>query len=267
MKLTAREKAMLILLAVISGLLAIYYLLWEPQMLEIQSLEEEKAAYEVQLSQNQKFISSFGDESQTEYLELKGKIEEKTKKFFPVISEEKIIMLLDGLFADTGIQVKAMNFSDNQVTSLQPKTASEAEEISTLRELVIQYYETLNQMLGSGEDEKQPEPKEDQGTDREIALESMSVTFQYSASFNQLMDFIRSVEELNRAIVFDELIISQALTEDDQPGEGQILTGTISMTFYAIPKITDQDADYADWPIDRQYGTDNPFLPFQQAFP
>jgi type IV pilus assembly protein PilO len=245
MKFNPRERIMLYILAVLVILAAGYFLMIKPQLDKIDVLDIDKIALEEQIKSLDTELAS-SSMLDTNISEIKTKIEEMTKPFYPEILKDKIIMILEGIIQRSGIVNDVTNFEATMIKAVELVTAGTTESITfNIRE----YADRYNALV-------QPE-QTDTGTDTAVGnastvpaaerkLESMMVNLQINGTYEQIINFIREVELLNRTIVINNFL-SVAGEPDETTGViNQVVN--IEIVFYAIPKIFEQDADYYIWP-------------------
>mgnify|MGYP000932170459 CR=1 FL=1 len=87
----------------------------------------------------------------------------------------------------------------------------------------------------------------------ELNIESMSIQAPLLGKYDEIMNFISRLEELNRTTVVNSLQLIQ--------GTDGNISGSIGLDFYAMNKLTEdpQDESYLDWPYDTPKDIDNPF--------
>lgn len=247
MKLTTREKVLLGILAAVGLLALFYFTLFKPQMERVAILVAQDAV----LKQEVQYIKSEllqENNLDKEIDTLFSKLQEKTVKFYPALLEEKIVLTLDELIKKSGITCNSNNFTDAAVTELSKAPADiGVKEEFILRSMMDDYKTTIgndpDSEVNSGSN------NDDKSTSR---VESQEISLDYKGTYNQLTAFIKGLEALERTNFIKSItFISE--------GNGQI-TGNIRIEFVSIPKVPDQDKVYFEWPFNRQYGKDNPFI-------
>lgn len=277
MKLTFREKIMLMVLGGIAVIALFYYFLVTPQLDKLVQLGVERQAVRQEVQRVEAQIASM-DSIKQQYETLNTRIAEKTTRFFPTILQDKLITVLQDLLDRTAVKAEGANFALLEAVPLEtPKT--EHEKQSPAGQLVTQYQQLNGNTAGAKtQQEKEPAAQETQQTQEtqdaqtgQTAQEAqntqtqtlaqtqeplsldqgLTVTIQFTASYEQLMSFIKSLEALDRTILVKNLSVTK--TEDGT------LNGTILVDFYALPKITEQDETYFQWSYNDLYGKGDPF--------
>lgn len=267
MKLSIREKIMLIVLGIAALLAGFYYLILEPQLNEIQRLAAEKNDITLQVEAvkaQEKTIEKFKLEMEN----LISKINEDTKTFYPAILQDRLIILLDNLVKEADVYAGSQTFSRITIGGFQPLPVS-MDVVYPLKELTEEYNGIDNKadIVGSGlNEDTQSEQQQDSTTSKGAtvpnpegqaseSIESMSISMELECSFEKLMKLIKALEGLERNIVIEN--ISASSTK-----QGEDLTVAINIKFYALPKISLQDEEYLDWKMEGNYGRENPFIPY-----
>lgn len=282
MKMTVREKIMLMVLGGVAVVALFYYFLVTPQLDKLVSLrtEQQKILQEVKrVKAEVATLDSVTKQSE----EMDARIAEKTTRFLPVILQDKLTTVLNGLIQKTAVKAQSAGFAVMKVVPLEaPKEAPKQE--SLVNQMVDEYKKVNGQTTGekteqngqqaqqsnqqagqsngaSQKDQNSQKTQQNQNAktaqaqaqsqQQQNLAEGLTVTIQFTASYEQLMQFVKSMEALNRTILVNNLVISKA--------EGNLLKGSIMIDFYALPKIQEQDQDYFRWPYNGAYGKSNPF--------
>jgi type IV pilus assembly protein PilO len=247
MKLTIREKIMLAILGFAVVIAAEVYFLFMPQLDKIKALKQEQIKTIIEVQRVRSEIALL-DKLQKDCDALFIKVNENTTRFYPEILQDKIIVILDDLFKTSELKANSTSFA---VTAIAPLEATKADALKSFlfKELVDQYKKLVGESITSKADNAAETKTEiPAGID---SVESMAVTAQYTGSYERLVQFIKSLEALNRNIVITGLTM-----QADNDGA---LTGSLQMIFYALPKINEQDKEYYHWPYVNEYGKTNPF--------
>ena len=259
MKLTAREKIMLIVLGIMAVLAASYYFILKPQLEKIDMLIIEQELVSQKVEEVKREITS-GGELKISFENEDKRIAEQSARFYPEIFQPKLIVILDGLIEDSGIKVSSLTFTPrdigdvNDVASnsslihpMEPLT--ESYKLMTATQSAIELLEQIASMTSTGTVQADAG---NAGNEVPAILDKMTVDIEYSATgYEQVKAFIKGLEELNRTLVVNNLNMEDM--------DNNTLSGTINVTFYALPKLHAQDSEYLDWPYNNLYGKNNPF--------
>ncbi|MCT4595180.1 MAG: hypothetical protein N4A57_13060 [Anaeromicrobium sp.] len=248
MKLTKREKTLLICLGVILLLGGYYQFVLGPQMRNVAQLKSDVQAYrdevnktKIEISPNSKIHKNFKI--------MNSKIAVVSERLFPKIIQEKIITILDEMIDASQIEILSMEFSEEELKEMEKKKEETKEEDHVLRDLVLEYHGKSSE---DGED--LVEDKNPQDEEVENKLEKTTITISYEGSYDEIMAFVENIESSPRKIIIKSLILTQL---EEGP-----MAGNIVLDFYGLPKIHVQDEDYLNWHIENEYGKDNPFSVF-----
>ncbi len=235
MKMTAREKIMVLTLLVFAFIALSYFYLYKPQMAKISQLENEKAAILAVIQSLDTELQS-GSNLENDVLDITTKVAEKTKHFFPEQLQDKLIFLFDDILAKTDTVSDSYTFSP-LILSLAPASAvpavnqsAGAAAISSARDLAAQY----NMVTGGIEPVAAEVPSETATGNATDAAQVMymNVKLQISGSYDGVINFIKELESLNKAIRVNDL----SITKD----EAGMAAGSISVDFYTLPLIVDE---------------------------
>lgn len=248
MKLSNKEK---VLLSVLGGLLigVIYYqFVYSKQIDKISELEQQKIEIETEYNELMDTIARL-EEREENVKSLLSDINFNTKTFYPEIVQENIILELDKYLDESTLQGD-ISFSEVSVQAVEKFEAKLTDdEESTFENFVNQYNGTSN----TTQVDNQEIVLED-GTEQESnsTIEMLTVTLNYKGTYECLKKFISNIEVSNREILITDLSMSV--------GSNGELTGSMTLEFYSIPKLSTSDNEYLEWSIDGTYGTSMPFL-------
>lgn len=252
MKISNREKGLLIILSVIIIIGCYYKFVYIKQDNTVKQLEAEKNQYEQKLTSMRIYTASI-NKQQSDIKILNAKIEDKTLELFPDITEEKIIVDLDNMLSTSSLEGGSITFSDAALESEeQQKQADKKDMPNLLQDLVDQYNGVETSNSNNSNNSKLNNSNSVNNKNKNVAsAEKMTATIKFKGSYANVMDFIKSVESYSKKIIVSNIKLAQ----DATGGVG----GTITLDFYAVPKITDEDKDFFKWDYKNQYGKANPF--------
>ena len=271
MKATKKEK---ILLGALSGILiaVLYYQF----VFSVQSekLKEQKLLREEAQNEFDKAMDTINNlETNKENLKIvRASVIDKTSSFYPAIVQEYIILELNNLLSESGLQGN-IAFSPVEVTSVEPlEIVYEGAEEDKFDE-ATEYYQAIDSYTGEGEepaledsaldneevveneyseDDIESTNTEQQVTDTFTNVEQLKVAINFTGTYEAIKSFISSIDTYSRNIAVTDISITSSLVEE--------VTGTISLEFYAVPKITNDDLEnYLKWDLNNTYGKDSPF--------
>jgi type IV pilus assembly protein PilO len=253
MKVTNREKVMLCILAIVAVFALTYYAVIKPQMDKIEKLTLKNLDLKQEVETVKAELATIGS-LEAEIDMLDQELQKKTERFYPIIYQDRFIVLFDRLIKDTGIKCGGIAFSAPSLLQVKAQKAKTPQQYP-LKDLADKYRAiTENNNTGSVQnDSAQSTGKQTAKESKALATvsETMSVTLQIQASYNNWMTFLKNIEALNRTAVVQDLVLA-----DDNTG---ILSGSILVNIYAVPKLKDSDNEYLEWPFTGKYGKTNPF--------
>lgn len=252
MKISKREKNMLIILVIIVFIAAYYQFLYSPQSKKIKELGVKLEEYE-NLSIIYKTKASPNNKIYKDFKILNSEVELITKRFFPLIIQEKIILRLNEMINDSELDAASIVFSEIEIGSIE-MIENEESAGTKLDEYVNAYH---NQSVEKKAGEKVENSGEEQGEEdtRDESIERMTVTLTYKGDYKKVKSFINNIQSSTKEIIIKNLSISK----DEEEG----LSGNIVLDYYVIPHINQSNDDYFKWDIENDYGKDNPFTYFE----
>lgn len=266
MKLSARERILLIILAIALIVAADYMLLISPtldrmtqtqsRLAEAQNLKNEAEMVATQLktmsANNQKLLEEINTNSVS---------------FYPGIQQDRIILIVDSLIKTAGVESLSNDYSDISIEDVQP-LAYTLEQKYYLQQL-SDTYRLLDEVITAINSGTQvpkvelpsmtaapPQPQQAQGDQPSNALESMTVSLPFRGAYADVLKLLKVIEGMNRTVVAEDLTLSAG--EANTP-----MTGTLNLVFYALQKMDGgkEPDTYLEWNFNGTYGKENPFAP------
>jgi type IV pilus assembly protein PilO len=254
MKKNNRLKILLIILGALIASGLYYKFVFSKQIDTLKDLKAKKSDYEGKL------INSKNQEANIKNLEnnlnrLEEKIKNKNYKLLPFLEQEKIIVIINDIFEDSGINGPALGLSEVSVEGLTESDEEEIEQKPILENIINDY---LSVVSGKGLSNREDSQKEENSKEKEqeeetipMDTEKVTVTISYSGTYEQLRAFIDRVEAFPKKIIISNLNMT-VLDEKN-------LTGNIVLDFYFAPNIFEDDESFMKWRYTGDYGKDNPF--------
>lgn len=246
MKLSKREKILLLVLFFL-GVTYIYYTyLLSPQLenlttlkIEMEELKSKQDYANIQISPKHKIYKDFKI--------LNAQIDLMTKRLFPEIIQEKIILYIEDMIETSDINVTSISFTEPQFAKPDDESQDEVSDVDPAIQKI------LNQITGKTiEDENDQSKDSEESSDNSgYNLEYMSASLIIEGEYYNIIKFMERIEYFGKKILVSNLNLT--VLEDD------ILAGNIVLDFYAIPNLDSSDDDYFDWNVENEYGRDNPF--------
>jgi type IV pilus assembly protein PilO len=136
--------------------------------------------------------------------------------------------------------------------------APEEEKVPAKGEIDPEIQKILNEISGSQE-ENQSKSEDKLQTENNYSLEHMAISLVVEGSYDQILNLLRKIEYFNKKILIGSLnLISNG---------SDLISGTITLDIYAIPKLQIKDDEYFTWKSLFEYGKENPFEPFGSYVP
>lgn len=260
MKLSKREKILIIVFAVVLVLGGYYKFIYTSQVDRIKELTAKQEEYNNKIAELKK-DALLNTKIKKDIKIANAKIYENSKDFFPSIIEEKIIVILDDMINKTNIQCDAINISeigsDNISKKDSDKKDNEKNNENYLQGLVDAYNnidegkveeEKENSADNEGNEEKSE--KDSEKENNSPGAENLSVSLNFKGSYDDVMKFIDEIKDFYKRIIIKNISFS---------AEEEYISGTMTLDFYAVPKFLEEDIDYNEWNFDGEYGKTNMF--------
>lgn len=242
MKISDREKILLGILLSLLILVSYYNFVYKPQSNKVAILKKDKKDYEDKINKLKQMVNNLPKkESDTKM--LNAKIQDKTLGLYPKIIQEKIIVEIDKLMNDSNI-AGSINFtevSDETVENKKEESAKKAKD-SELHKLSQQYNSLDKSQESLTEKSKDTEVKK---TSSE-AIEQIKATVNFKGKYEDVIKFVKSIDEYTKRIALSTINISQSSSKE--------VSGTMTLEFFAIPKLGQEDKDYFKWDYNNSYG-------------
>lgn len=243
-----KDKIMLLILGIIIIGFGYYKYVYSAQVNAIEEKTKQESIVIEKYNNAMKTINSFEDKK-TEVKILKAKINDKSTHFYPIISEEQIIVEIDKLLKDSnlkgGITFQPIVSDSVEASKDEIKTLAD----SSIKKIVDQYN---NISMNNGNDNNtmtsdannanaQKNSKEKKNTVQFVKCE-----VRFEGSFEGINKLLTAIDNNERKIVVNCIKISEdAYTS---------IKGSINLEFYSIPKINNEVESYLKWNLNNDYG-------------
>ncbi len=246
MKISKKEKLLLIMLVTILLSVIYYQAVYVSQREQLAQLEVDKQEIKARYDQVMETISTL--EQRQERIEQSYlNISEESKEFYPTLVQEQLIIELDQLLTEHLIGAN-ISFTQGSVAVVEAINSSEMTNVqSSLQPLVDQYSYYSEQ---SSEITTLPEGN-DVVSSSQTTVEQMKISISFNATYANLKSFIQQLEQYERQIVITNLSVT--------PGLDDAVSGSMSLEVYAFPKFKDVDQQYLQWQLNDTYGKETPF--------
>ena len=253
MKISKREKYLLGILGALIICFVYYQFIYINQVKKLDAKKEEERVTKEKYDKIMKDIEDL--EGLEERLKvLKVDVYEKSKKLYPIILQEKIILEIDNLLTESGLDAN-LGFNPITVEKVQELKSDEIVKIeSSFKDLVDEYNgdklpkgDTEENTQGSSSTETEGNTAEVTTTEKEgPTTEQLKVSVSFTGSYEEVKKFISSIENYERKIAITNISIT-AKSQDE-------LAGIMNLEFHAIPKLSGEDEEYLKWTLNNVYG-------------
>lgn len=243
--MSQREKNLLIIVSCVLAAVLYFQFIFTPKQEEISQLENELFDVQTRYDQVMQNINSL--QSRKEKIKkITASISESTSVLYPTLIQEKIILALDELINETGVMA-TIGFSQISAQAVQPFTGGTYESPqSSLSSLANQY-------AGLTTDETVVEESGETHslTTSNSTVEVMSIGLSFTGTYEVVKAFIDAIQSWEYNLVLSNLSLTP-LNENE-------VSGSTTLEFYAVPKLSDQDQEYLEWTLENTYGKELPF--------
>lgn len=242
MNISKREKYLIGILLAVLICFVYYQFIYVNQVEKLNNKRAEKNQVEQRYNEVMAAIANLDSKEESLKI-LKATVLDKSKRLYPTIMQEKIIIELDKLLTDSGLKGN-IAFSPIEVASVEKMVSPEVQKTeSSLKALVDEYNgSTSNEATASGVEQQSQSNTSENGA----TSEQLKVAINFSGNYEALKTFIASVQNYERKVVITNISISSKSQEE--------LTGVMNLEFHAVPKLSDEDMEYLIWTLNNVYG-------------
>lgn len=275
MNISNKEKIMLCILGIILVGFGYYNFVYTPQLNSIKEKSSQQSEIEEKYNTTIATINSLEDKKIDSKI-LKAKITNGSSAFYPVISEEHIIIELDKLLEDNNLKggITFEPIVSAQVESTEKENLNLAE--SSIQGIVDKYSSidkdskeneiTTSNSTSQDTDSSQKSNKSNEignsnnsnaeSTNQSEKKEKNTVHYlkcavNFEGTYDGLNKFLNTIGKNEKKIVVNSITLSQ----ESLGG----IKGTVNLEIYAIPKIEDELQRYLKWNLNNTYGKTVPF--------
>ncbi|MPL97586.1 hypothetical protein SDC9_43778 [bioreactor metagenome] len=242
MNISKREKYLIGILLAVLICFVYYQFIYVKQVEKLNNKRAEKNQVEQRYNEVMAAIANLDSKEESLKI-LKATVLDKSKRLYPTIMQEKIIIELDKLLTDSGLKGN-IAFSPIEVASVEKMVSPEVQKTeSSLKALVDEYNgSTSNEATANGVEQQSQSNTSENGA----TSEQLKVAINFSGNYEALKTFIASVQNYERKVVITNISISSKSQEE--------LTGVMNLEFHAVPKLSDEDMEYLIWTLNNVYG-------------
>lgn len=282
MNISNKEKIMICILGIILIGFGYYNFIYTPQLKKIEKKSQQQVEIEEKYNSTMATIQSLEDRKSDVKI-LKAKIANCSLPFYPVISEEHIILELDKLLEDSNLK-GGINFEP----IISDKVESQKKENATLAESsmqgIVDKYSSIEENSKSNESITSDSNNKDSNNSEKLnnsskssnsndennsnnentksannepkddvknTVQYLKCTIDYEGSYDNLKNLLDTIGKNEKKIVVNSISMSQDSLDD--------IKGKINMEIYSIPKIDDELQNYLKWKLNNTYGKNVPF--------
>ena len=270
MKISNKEKIMLGILGVMLIGIGYYNYVYKDHTFKVQEKEEEYFEIEERYNKAIETINSI-ESKKSDIKILKNKIDNMSVVFYPIISEEHLILELDNLLKNNSLEasIEFENIKSEDIENEQYENVALSE--SSLQNIADEYIEIESNIKTSEKEEKvesdnlnndQNLSSEEISVNNELSEKSENISkdkvhqlrcnISFTGTYENLMNFLKEINDNNKMVVNSINIGEESFEE---------IKGSMVIEIYAIPKINDEINEYLQWDFNKEYGKYVPFGP------
>ncbi|KGG81445.1 hypothetical protein Y919_00340 [Caloranaerobacter azorensis H53214] len=248
MKLSKREKYLLLILF-FTILIAMYYkLVINGQLEKINNLEQTAKIYRAKVKSVKKELESEANQD-IEYKILNEKIVNLSSMLLPEMFQEKIIISIDEMIKKSNINGNILSFNGPNIDTINREVENKENDEYLMKKLVEDYY-NLNEKVNKNTENKNESTKTDDKAN-ESKIEKMSLDIFYTGRYENLIKFIDLIQNYDKKLLIKNLNIIRNSNNE--------ISGNIKIDFFAVPLLNLVYDDFTVWNFEENYGKQNPF--------
>lgn len=268
MKLSNKEKIMLCILGIIIVTLGYYNLIYKPQVNKIAAKLQENMEIKEKYEKAMDTINTL-ESKKSDIKILNSEIDNTSEAFYPVISEEHIILELDKLLNDNNLagsiifdEVKSSEVESEDVenTNLPESSLQKTvDEYADLEENKNKESNSENKKASDGTlksstsnvSKNSDNAEKANNKEKSNTLHYLKCSIKFEGTYTDLNEFLKIIRQNEKKIIVNSISISKETLDT--------LKGNINLEIYAIPKLTEEIKSYLKWNFDNTYGKEIPF--------
>ena len=276
MKISKKEKYLLGVLGTILVSVLYYQFIYTPQVEKLENLKAIKLEKEAKYDEIIETIKTL-EQRKGKIKSLNQQIIDRANPLYPEIIQENLILEIDKLLTDSKLK-GTISFSGITVGQVEALPSGVNSNLQTSFDSIVNEYNNnfKSESVESELVEENQEIKDSNGINEENIInesvsegstrgensaiissgdattEQIKVSLNFNGTYTSLKDFIRLVNNNSRKIVITNISLSGK-------GEGEEVSGSMNLEFYAIPKLGDTDSEYYRWLLNNTYGKRYPF--------
>ena len=254
MKISKKEKVMIMALIVIASGAAYYKFVYKTQIEKVEQLTVKKQQLQQEYDSVMQTIRTL-EERKGKIKIYNSNIKEKSKIYYPEIIQEKIILEVDKLLTDSQLK-GSVSFTPTTVGQVEVVNITQEEKGESSLQAIINDY-NLNFKNEQAEDESEKTTNGDKNTSDNVVessgttVEQLKVNMNFNAPYENVKKFLDLVDTSEHKLAISNLTLNS--------GNENNVSGSLTLEFYGIPKLYNFDKDYFEWTLNNTYGKDTPF--------
>jgi len=232
MKLSKRETVLLIVLLVIALVFVEYKLLYVPGKARLDSLQTENEKVQAQVDEINRLIASIPSLTSRKNGTLQ-ELDQITKPFYGSLKTDALLWNARDLIEKSGLALVSIGTTEPKSTAIQIQKSKTVELTYQLKKLSEDYAN-----VSANYDKPSPTPTPapsgtgapNNSKPQTNEVEAFSVVIKLSGTYDQLKQFISSVEALNKSINLSTLSIKSTPTSG-------VIEAMLNLDYYGIQKI------------------------------
>ncbi|MFW2502611.1 pilus assembly protein PilO [Clostridium diolis] len=264
MRISNKEKIMLYILGIIVIGFIYYQFVYSYQMNIIQDKMKSQNEIEQKYTEAENTINSI-ESKKSDLKILKAKISDESLSFYPTISEEHIILELDTLLKDSGLNggIKFNPIISDGVEKAKDKDSKTLQK-SSLQGIVDQYNNVADDKKESNSKSEKSNSNNnvsssnsnndtsgDSKDKKKNTVQYVKFEVNFEGSYDGLNKLLNTIGKNEKKMVVNSIKIDEDTLNS--------VKGTINIEIYSIPKIDDELESYLDWKLNNTYGKNVPF--------
>ena len=246
MKINKREKTLLFVLALGVVGFGYYKVVWDYQYNKLKDLKSKELKVKQEYNDDVKMVNSI-EPNKEEINIFNSEIQNLTSGFYSNISQPNIILELNNLMNDTNVK-GTMSFSEIKTMPVMDKQEGDSSSKNENDENKNQIQGIVND-YNNITDKKKNEDKKNKKQEEIYNLNQMTVSLSVNGTYDNVMKFIKSIEENPKHINILNFNLS-AQTDGN-------VSANMNIQLVAIPKIDASKEEFTT--ADEKYGKENPF--------
>ena len=246
MKINKREKTLLFVLALGVVGFGYYKVVWDYQYNKLKDLKSKELKVKQEYNDDVKMVNSI-EPNKEEINIFNSEIQNLTSGFYSNISQPNIILELNNLMNDANVK-GTMSFSEIKTMPVIEKQEGDSSSKSENDENKNQIQGIVND-YNNITDKKKNEDKKNKKQEEIYNLNQMTVSLSVNGTYDNVMKFIKSIEENPKHINILNFNLS-AQTDGN-------VSANMNIQLVAIPKIDASKEEFTT--ADEKYGKENPF--------